>query len=47
MNYIRSDIRQVDVSYLRAKLAAHGMELDPRVHQAFAPEITPDPTRGV
>jgi hypothetical protein len=40
------DIRDVRVADLRAELAACGMELDPAKHQAFAPEITPDPTRG-
>jgi glycine/D-amino acid oxidase-like deaminating enzyme len=40
------DVRQVDVNALRAALTADGMELDPRRHQAFAPEVTPDPTRG-
>jgi hypothetical protein len=24
----------------------HGMELDPNKHTAFAPELTPDPTKG-
>jgi glycine/D-amino acid oxidase-like deaminating enzyme len=41
-----SDIRQLDVARLRADLAAHGVELDPRQHVAFAPELTPDPTKG-
>ncbi len=40
------DVRGVDVSALRAILEAHGMALDPRRHEAFAPELTPDPTRG-
>jgi hypothetical protein len=40
------DVRQVDVRALRSVLAAEGMELDPRKHRAFAPEITPDSTRG-
>ncbi len=31
------DVRQVDVPALRAVLAAAGMELDPRRHEAFAP----------
>lgn len=40
------DFRELDVDGLRADLAAHGVELDPRKHAAFAPELTPDPTRG-
>jgi glycine/D-amino acid oxidase-like deaminating enzyme len=40
------DVRAVDVSALQAILEAHGMVLDPRQHEAFAPELTPDPTRG-
>ena len=42
----RSDIRQLDVVEVRADLAAHGVELDPRKHVAFAPELSPDPTKG-
>ena len=41
-----SDIRQLDETALRANLIAHGVELDPRKHRAFAPELTPDPTKG-
>lgn len=40
------DVRQVDMDRLRAALAVDGMELDPAAHLAFAPELTPDPTRG-
>ncbi|UCC65676.1 MAG: FAD-dependent oxidoreductase [Anaerolineae bacterium] len=40
------DIRQIDGAALRAMLTAHGVELDPHKHAAFAPETTPDPTRG-
>jgi len=39
-------IRRLDVPRLRADLATHGIELDPRKHGAFAPELTPDPTKG-
>jgi glycine/D-amino acid oxidase-like deaminating enzyme len=40
------DLRAVDIGALRATLRADGVALDPRAHRAFAPEITPDPTRG-
>lgn len=40
------DVREVDVGALRAALSQDGMNLDPHAHTAFAPEITPDPTRG-
>ena len=29
-----------------SELARAGMELDPARHQAFAPEPSPDPTKG-
>ncbi len=41
-----ADLRSLDVSLLRSELARSGMELDPRRHQAFAPEVSTDPTRG-
>ncbi len=40
------DIRQVDVCALRSELSRRGMQLDPRKHHAFTPELSPDPTRG-
>jgi glycine/D-amino acid oxidase-like deaminating enzyme len=40
------DIRQLNVVRLRADLAADGIELEPHQHAAFAPELTPDDTRG-
>jgi hypothetical protein len=40
------DIQQIDGAAFRAMLTAQGVELDPHKHRAFAPEITPDPTRG-
>ena len=39
----KQDIREVDVAALRAQLATDGMELDPRKHKPFAPEVTPTP----
>ena len=41
-----ANIRDVDMTALRATLSTDGVELDPRKHQAFAPELTPDLTRG-
>jgi hypothetical protein len=41
-----ADVRDIDVPALRETLRADGMVLDPEAHEAFAPEITPDPTRG-
>jgi ribulose 1,5-bisphosphate synthetase/thiazole synthase len=40
------DVRDVDLETLRTILRGDGMVLDPNKHRAFAPEITPDPTRG-
>jgi hypothetical protein len=40
------DVRHINIAVLRSELAACGMVLDPSRHQAFAPEVTPDPTRG-
>lgn len=40
------DVRSVDITQLRAALTADGIVLDPRCHKSFAPELTPDPTRG-
>jgi hypothetical protein len=40
------DVRQLDVSQVRDDLAAHGVELDPRKHVAFAPEQSPDRAKG-
>ncbi|MGC9469363.1 MAG: FAD-dependent oxidoreductase, partial [Anaerolineae bacterium] len=42
----RAGVRDVDIEVLRAALREDGMELDPHRHNAFAPEITPDPERG-
>lgn len=41
-----TDIRQVQIARLRAELTRAGMELDPNRHRAFAPELSPDPTKG-
>lgn len=41
-----TDLRELDVVALRTTLAGEGMELDPHKHHAFAPELTPDPTKG-
>jgi hypothetical protein len=41
-----SDVRHINIAALRSELTACGMELDPGKHQAFAPEVTPDPMRG-
>jgi len=38
-----NDIRDLDILVLREQLTRDGVELDPRKHQPFAPEITPDP----
>ena len=35
------DIRHLDITALRAQLSRDGMELDPRKHKSFAPEVTP------
>lgn len=40
------DIRQLEITSLRRELSKSGMELDPRKHHAFAPELSPDPSRG-
>ena len=40
------DIRQIDVGALRAELRRQGMVLDPAQHQAFAPELSHDPSKG-
>jgi hypothetical protein len=37
------DIRKVGIHTLREQLTQDGVELDPRKHQSFAPEITPNP----
>jgi hypothetical protein len=37
------DIRELDVIALREQLSKDGMELDPRQHKSFAPEVTPLP----
>jgi hypothetical protein len=37
------DIRDLDVNILRAQLTSDGVELDPRKHKSFAPEVTPNP----
>jgi hypothetical protein len=37
------DIRETDILALRKQLARDGIELDPRKHQSFAPETTPNP----
>ncbi len=37
------DVRCLDMGRLRQSLTAAGVELDPRKHRAFAPEVTPDP----
>ncbi len=39
-------LQQLDLESLRATLRNNGVELDPYKHSPFAPEITPDPTRG-
>lgn len=36
------DIRRVNINKLRAQLSADGMELNPRKHRSFAPEVTPN-----
>jgi hypothetical protein len=41
-----TDVRQISAAELQAELIKDKMELDPRKHRAFAPEITPDPARG-
>jgi hypothetical protein len=41
------DIRQLDVAQLRAQLSLDSMELAPRRHTAFAPELTPDPAAAL
>lgn len=38
-----TDIRSLDVQALRQQLSQAGMELDPRKHKSFAPELTPNP----
>jgi hypothetical protein len=38
-----NDIRNLDIAALRAQLIAAGMQLDPRKHTSFAPEVTPNP----
>ena len=40
------DLRALDVGRLRERLVAQRVELDPRRHKAFAPEVTEDATRG-
>ena len=40
-----SDIRQIDISLLRSQLSKCGMELDPRKHHSFAPELSPEPSQ--
>ena len=40
------DVREVPMVQLRAQLRRDGMELDPRKHTPFAPELSPDATRG-
>jgi hypothetical protein len=37
------DIRDLDVNLLREQLTSDGVELDPRKHRSFAPEVTPNP----
>jgi hypothetical protein len=41
-----SNVRDVPIGEIRAQLSRDGMELDPRQHTAFAPELSPDATRG-
>jgi hypothetical protein len=41
------DIRQLDVAQLRAQLSLDSMELAPRRHTAFAPELSPDPAAAL
>jgi hypothetical protein len=38
-----TDIRALDIIALREQLTSDGMGLDPRKHQPFAPEVTPNP----
>ena len=40
------DVRQIDIATLRQALVEDGLVLDPVKHQAFAPELSPDPTKG-
>jgi hypothetical protein len=37
------DIRAVDIKTLREQLTRDGMELNPKAHKPFAPEVTPNP----
>ena len=37
------DIRDLNVRLLRQQLTSDGVELDPRQHKSFAPEVTPNP----
>lgn len=41
-----SDIRGLDITQLRARLVEEGVELDPTKHEAFCPELTPDPAQA-
>jgi hypothetical protein len=41
-----TDVRQIDVAALRRTLSAEGVVLDPAAHRAFAPELSPDATKG-
>jgi hypothetical protein len=41
-----SNVRDVDLDHLKSVLTSDGVVLDPADHVAFAPELTPDPTRG-
>ena len=42
----RQDVRQVDINQLRQVLTRDGMQLDPRTHRAFSPELSADPDKG-
>jgi hypothetical protein len=40
------DVRQVDINPFREILTRDGMQLDPRAHHAFSPELSADPGKG-